>query len=190
MQDKTSLRNQIAQLTATFDVHTRQVMDQSVETRIYDAPWWNNSAVVLGYAAMAHEVDLFPLLHRAQKEGRRVALPRIEQGTAEMHFYFVSSLSDDLQRHRFGFLQPHDHLPRFEPLETALILVPGRGFDRSGNRLGHGAGYYDRFLATCSTASITVGVGYSFQILPRIPREDHDVAMQWIVTDTETISTN
>jgi 5-formyltetrahydrofolate cyclo-ligase len=189
MQEKRSLRDQINDTTATYDQQTRRAMHRSLWERVYAAPWWNSASVVLGYAAMGHEVDLFPLLKQAQQEGRRIALPRLETPAKGMRFFFISSLERDVQLHPFGFLQPRDSLPEYRPSQAALILVPGRAFDRTGNRLGHGGGYYDRFLAQCSVASIIVGIAYSFQIVPRVPREAHDAVMQWVVTDQETIST-
>ena len=63
-----------------------------------------------------------------------------------------------------------------------LVLVPGLAFDRRGHRLGHGHGYFDRFLARVPKATSTVGLAYRFQLLDRLPAATHDRAVQTILT--------
>lgn len=63
-----------------------------------------------------------------------------------------------------------------------LIIVPGVAYDRRGNRIGRGKGYYDRLLS--STSATKIGVGYDFQLIEEdIPAEEHDVAMDIVITD-------
>lgn len=64
--------------------------------------------------------------------------------------------------------------------EIELIIVPGVAFDRKGNRLGRGKGFYDRLLRNSRAAKI--GVGYNFQLVEEIPVEEHDVPMNMIIT--------
>ena len=66
------------------------------------------------------------------------------------------------------------------PDEIELIVVPGVAYDRNGNRLGRGKGFYDRLLAT--TKATKVGVGYEFQMIDEIPSEPHDVKMDMVIT--------
>ncbi|MBD5206722.1 MAG: 5-formyltetrahydrofolate cyclo-ligase [Bacteroidales bacterium] len=65
------------------------------------------------------------------------------------------------------------------PEEIELVVVPGVAYDRIGNRLGRGKGFYDRLLAT--THATKVGVGYEFQIVDSIPAEPHDVKMDMVI---------
>ncbi len=69
--------------------------------------------------------------------------------------------------------------------EIELIVVPGIAYDRHGNRVGRGKGYYDRLLA--STRATKIGVGYDFQLVDEIDAEPHDVVMDLIVTEHEII---
>ena len=79
---------------------------------------------------------------------------------------------------RFGIREPAPG-PQLEKLD--LIVVPGLAFTVTGNRLGRGAGYYDRFLATVPTTTLKVGVCFEFQLVPQIPSESHDVIMDVVV---------
>ena len=66
------------------------------------------------------------------------------------------------------------------------MLVPGLAFDRHGGRLGFGKGYYDRLLLAAGDA-VKIGLGYSFQILKTLPADAHDVKMDLIMTEKESI---
>ena len=68
----------------------------------------------------------------------------------------------------------------FESVDT--VLVPGLAFDRRGNRLGFGAGWYDRILARCRHGAAFVGIAFDEQLFFEIPAESHDVRMRWLAT--------
>lgn len=72
-----------------------------------------------------------------------------------------------------------------DPSEIELIVVPAVAYDRRGNRLGRGKGFYDRLLKT--TKATKVGVGYEFQLVDEVPVEPHDVGMDMIITQNSTI---
>jgi 5-formyltetrahydrofolate cyclo-ligase len=63
-----------------------------------------------------------------------------------------------------------------------LVLVPGVAFDRQGHRLGHGLGYFDRFLSRVPKTTPTVGLAFRFQLLDRLPAASHDRAVQTVLT--------
>lgn len=69
--------------------------------------------------------------------------------------------------------------------DIELMIIPAVAFDRNGNRLGRGKGFYDRLLATSRATKI--GVGYDFQLLDSIPAEPHDVAMDMVITQKTLI---
>ena len=71
------------------------------------------------------------------------------------------------------------------PEDIELVVVPAVAYDRKGNRLGRGKGFYDRFLK--STAAVKIGVGYEFQLFDELPTEPHDVGMDVIITQNSTI---
>lgn len=71
------------------------------------------------------------------------------------------------------------------PSEIELIVVPAVAFDRRGNRLGRGKGFYDRLLKT--TKATKIGVGYEFQLVDEIPVEPHDIGMDIVITQNSTI---
>lgn len=72
-----------------------------------------------------------------------------------------------------------------DPDEIELIIVPAVAYDRRGNRLGRGKGFYDRLLQ--STKATKIGVGYDFQLLDELPTEEHDVPMDFVITQSTVI---
>ena len=106
-------------------------------------------------------------------------------------------------RYRFAAWQPGEalaagpmHVPepavkRWVATGTiACFLVPGLAFDHQGGRIGHGAGFYDRLLATRAPESLCVAIGYDWQLVDDdLPQSAHDVRMDWIITPERTIRT-
>ena len=79
-------------------------------------------------------------------------------------------------------LFPEDSPPP-DPAAVDVVIVPGVAFTPSGDRLGQGGGWYDRFLAGVRPSCITIGVGFEPQLLDEIPLEDHDLRLDLIVTE-------
>ena len=83
-----------------------------------------------------------------------------------------------------GILEPAaDPKRRIPPGRLDCVFVPGIAFDKRQNRLGRGAGFYDRFLKRVSKRASKIGLGFSFQIVPRVPTEAHDVRLDTVLTD-------
>ena len=87
----------------------------------------------------------------------------------------IHPVDGPMERHRFGYMQPAPDAPLLEPSVLDVILVPGLAFDRRGNRLGWGAGYYDQLLVQLDPEVATVGVVPEERIVLSLPREAHDV---------------
>lgn len=141
-------------------------------------------SVVLGYAASAEELDLTVALDALRARDVRVALPRVA-GASDLTLHECESA--DLEIGSFGIAQPCETTPEVSAREVDLVIVPGIAFDTGGHRIGYGAGYYDRLLASMSTA-VFVGIGFDGQLVAAIPAEEHDVRMHRIVTPTRTVT--
>src|SRR5690606_27466912 len=103
---------------------------------------------VVGFLAMESEIDFTPLVDRFPEV--RFGLTRTAPGVT----LTVHEFDGPRERHRFGFEQPAADSPKIPIAEIDVVLVPGVAFGPDGRRLGHGAGYYDRFLATVDATKI------------------------------------
>ena len=142
-----------------------------------DANW----RAVAGYWPMDTEMDARPLLHHLHRRGFDCALPVVVGRGRALQFRRWRP-EDVLEPAGFGLLQPSSSAARVMP---RVVLAPLLCFDARGNRLGHGAGYYDYTLAALRRAGrvLAVGIAFAAQRVDRVPDEDHDQRLDWIVTE-------
>jgi 5-formyltetrahydrofolate cyclo-ligase len=110
---------------------------------------------------------------------RRAAPPRAGKNAV--------SAAADLSIGRYGIPQPRGSERLSDDCENLVLFVPGVAFDRSGNRLGRGHGWYDRVLARFQGRAIAVGLAYAFQLVEDLPTDDWDRKVQFIVTENGII---
>lgn len=142
-------------------------------------------AAVSGYWPIGDEIDVMPALRVLAADGHRVALPLIV-GKGRPLVFRAWRDGDAMRRGPFGIREPLDAAAEIEP---AVVLVPLLAFDRAGSRLGFGGGFYDRSLAALRARSpvLAVGIAWSAQELAAVPRDRHDEALDWVVTEREAI---
>ncbi|MGX5775129.1 5-formyltetrahydrofolate cyclo-ligase [Methylorubrum zatmanii] len=126
------------------------------------------------------EIDPRPLMQRLFARGQRVALPKVtKQGLVFREW----RAGEELVRGGFGLSEPRDDLP---PLDPTALIVPLAAFDRAGQRIGYGAGYYDQAIERLSKNGpvLTIGIAFSVQEIDRVPAEPHDRPLDHLVTET------
>ena len=142
--------------------------------------------VVAVYANLETEVQTTRFFETL---GARIAVPYCENGEIEL---FRLESPNELVTQTFGILEPKLELrlnPKrcVLPNELGLVLAPGLAFDTNGNRLGHGAGYYDRFFKRIDTKRESpvpkFAIAFECQILNIIPTEPHDIRLDGIITE-------
>jgi 5-formyltetrahydrofolate cyclo-ligase len=142
-------------------------------------------AVVAGYLPIGDEIDVSLLLRRLRDRGHDISLPLVVETGAPLVFRRWRE-EDPLADGPFGTRQPLVSSPTVLP---DVVILPMLAFDRRGYRLGYGGGFYDRTLAVLRQRRkvLAVGVAYAAQEVPAVPCDRHDQALDWIVTDRETI---
>ena len=139
------------------------------------------NAIVAAYAAFGGELDPLPLLEALAAKGVALALPVVEAKAAPLVFRSWEP-GAPLVPHRFGMAEPSRDALAVVP---DIVVVPLLAFDRKGYRLGYGGGYYDRTLAGLRKRGrvLAVGIGFASQEMPNVPRDPHDLPLDWIVTE-------
>jgi 5-formyltetrahydrofolate cyclo-ligase len=135
-------------------------------------------SIVAGYHAYQGEADPVGLLTRLAGMGSRISFPRIVAKQDCLMFHSVPE-GENLKPGNFGIHEPMDHWPQIVP---DVVLVPMLAFDRHGNRLGYGGGFYDRTLAGLPDVR-AIGIAYGGQEMALIPREPHDRPLREILTE-------
>ena len=142
------------------------------------------AASVLTYLPLAAEVNLQPLSD-AGLDCRWLTTRTPPLGEV----LTVHELGGPLEVHPYGFPQPHRSAPEVHPFDIDALLVPGLAFDLWGNRLGRGAGYYDRLLSIVRPEVPLVGIVPVELAVDRLPAEIHDVPMTHLATEEGVIET-
>lgn len=143
------------------------------------------ASAVAGYFPIRDELDPLPLLACLHKFGWRTGLPVVRPGPNLIFREWSPGLP--LERGRFKLKQPLDVSPQLLP---SILLVPLLAFDRKGNRLGYGAGYYDAALRRLRRDGpvTAIGIGFDEQEFSQIPREPQDEPMDMILTPSRLIA--
>ena len=135
------------------------------------------------YMSLPTEVDTEFLIDRSLSTGKRVVLPITDTINRELHWYEIKNRAQDLKRGALGIFEPNTAVARKFNDKAQCIFVPGMVFDKKNNRIGRGAGFYDKFLSRLSPDVYKVGLAFSFQVLPEIPVNAHDVRLDEVITD-------
>lgn len=135
-------------------------------------------AVIAVYLASPAEIDLTDFIRAMLHRSITVVAPRWNGATYELAV--LRALDDAaLRRGPMGIREPRE-AELVSPHDVTAWFVPALAFDRRGNRLGYGGGWYDRLLADAAPDALRIGVGYDFQMVEALPHESHDVPL----TDT------
>ena len=189
--EKRRLRRSLRPLLAQVTPSQALAAGAAIAEHLVRSDIWQVSSRVVLFAARADEVDMTGLQRLALADSKPVLLPRVS-ASESLEFAALGD-QERLQEGRFGILEPPPDAPRLPLRPDDLVLVPGLAFDRSGGRLGRGRGYYDRALALDLDAErrpLLIGVGFSFQIVERVPMTALDVRMDGVVSELGLVETN
>lgn len=171
------------ELRATIRARKRAMTEEEIVSRseklmelFLKSDAYKNANTIYGYLPYNQEVRTVPMLEQAQRDGKRVAVPKCYG--SEMKFIYM----EDLSKVEKGYA----NIP--EPIEdgpigddpTALVLMPGLAFDPQGHRIGYGGGFYDKFLSAEPTHP-TLALCYEFQMLPVLEAEAHDIPVDTVL---------
>lgn len=176
MQEKKLIREKMLALRAGLLPSDKQRYDHSICEQLLLLVEETGAIRVHTYLPMGDEVDIFPFIGAMLEKGLTVVAPKSLKGRRLEHLV-LHSLSE-LEAGIYGTSHPASGLVYEGSYD--LFIVPGLAFDRHGNRIGYGAGYYDGFLGNQSSGQ-KVGVCYPFQLLEELPSEPHDVRMDRVL---------
>lgn len=199
---KGEVRELMARRAAEMSAEARREKSRAVCARFRAWEERARADVLLSYAATPREVNVGELTALFLARGDAAALPRVMPRAREMEMLLLgraAPLEEQLERGAFGIYEPRvDCTALFRPADFAgravCCCVPAVALDRRGNRVGHGAGYYDRYLARlrddCRAAGCRLtlcGICFSYQLFERVPADARDVRLDVVFTEDETV---
>ena len=179
--NKRSLRSTVFRQLQTHKEEQRRRKSRAIHRKLLRLAALRKAKLVACYVSLPYEVETRRLIQRMLALGKRVAVPKV--WGASLRLFEVSDLDRDLAPGAFGVPEPTpERLRPVAPKDVDAVVVPGLAFDRRGHRLGHGLGYFDRFLARLPKTTPTIGLCFAFQLHDRLPTRPHDRAVHTVLS--------
>lgn len=160
----------------------RRRKSEAIRRKLVRLAVYRRATMVACYVSLPYEVETHRLIHDMLKTGKRVAVPYVRG--RQVKWSELRNLVRELRPGAFGVLEPQPSTRRpVRAQELDVVLVPGVAFDRHGHRLGHGQGYFDRFLDTLPATIPAIGLCFDFQLVAALPHEPHDHPVDAVLTN-------
>ncbi len=161
-----------------------------IARRLFSRPEYRKAKTVFCYISSGSEVGTGEIVAAALQEGKTVAVPLVEEDRKSLRAVPVRDPERELAPGFRGIREPADReSPGIDPRELDLAVVPGTAFDRSGNRLGRGGGYYDRFLPRLRPGVPKIGLAFECQVVEEIIPDPHDAPVDLVITEDRVLET-
>lgn len=179
--DKKSIRKECLKRRDALTVTERDVAHKKLLEILKEKQVYQQSKIILLFASCRSEIDTMGILKQALSSKKQVFFPKV--AGKEMVFYEITDVGQLMPGFQ-GILEPVGDTLQFQTdmCKDACMIMPGVAFDKAGNRLGYGGGFYDRFLekhpALCQRS---IAIGYSCQLVNQIETEAFDIKPNDIV---------
>ncbi len=179
------MRSRLVELTE------QQLQDKSKAAcdNLIKLPEFKKSNVVMAYLSLPHEVNTSGAILYSWQHRKTIAVPKISWQQRHMIPVEIHSLETGFSAEASGLRNPITGVPvLIEDID--IVITPGLGFDKNGNRLGRGGAYYDRFFKNKTLRAIKCGFAFSEQVVDEIPVAEHDEKIDILITDEGITYTN
>ncbi len=163
----------------------RDAASQAIRARLAALPELQRAATVMAFIPLPDEPEMTPVLADLLSAGKTLYVPRTFVRARRMFPVRLRDLGQ-LRLGEYGILEP-DTEEQGDPAQVEFLIVPGRAFDRAGNRLGRGGGFYDAFMTQRGFRAMRCGVAFACQVLAVTPHTERDAPVHMLVTEQETL---
>lgn len=178
--EKQELRQEIQRRREELSRDYRESASAEIAARLLTQPVFHQAESLFCYVSTEEEPSTREILNAALQMGKQVTVPRCIPGSREMEAVQIESLTELAPGTR-GILEPRQGLPAVDGYRLELAVIPCVSADRHGGRLGHGAGYYDRFLRGLRIQKYCLC--FEALLSEQIPMEEKDIGMDRIFTE-------
>ncbi|MDP4182140.1 MAG: 5-formyltetrahydrofolate cyclo-ligase [Bacillota bacterium] len=152
---------------------------------------YSNCKTIMCYVDFRGEVITKDIINLSLKLNKTVCVPKVYKdmgGNQEILASIIKDPEIELSKGKFGILEPSaEYLRRIDAEEIDMVIVPGIAFDTRRNRIGFGAGFYDKFFKRVRSNCFKAALAYEFQIVEEIPADSFDIPMDLIITEERKI---
>ncbi len=179
MLTKAQIRSKILLKLKTQKEEDRNRKSKLIQDKLLRNKVFRKAKIVMFYIAFGGEVNTEEMIKEAKKIGKLICVPICRKDKETMQPAILEDHAK-LKVGPYGVWEPVAET-LVQPADLDLIITPGLAFDKKGNRLGRGKGYYDRFLSKLSNRAPSIGLAFDFQILPLVPTTCYDVSVKKII---------
>ena len=186
---KNQLRQYYKQLRNQLSAATVEKYSAQIAAQLFELPLWQNSQTIMLYLSFQNEVSTVAIYQAGWQRGKTMLIPICGPQDGLMEMSCITSM-EQLVYNRYGIGELPAHLQHMiAPEQIDLCLIPGIAFDHAGNRLGFGAGYYDRYLLRLRPDVKRLALAYECQLHSQLlPIDQYDLPMDYIVTQSGWIA--
>ncbi len=186
---KKELRQKILSLRQALPVEVVREKSLAIADRIFERGEFTAAQTVMLYLPFRKEVDTVAVIERCFAEDKKVVIPISEVATRKLILSELKEYPGDLTTGAYGILEPRpDCIRPVADVDIDLVLVPGVGFDIHGNRLGYGAGFYDRFFERLRPGVPLIAPAFELQVVENTHPEAHDRPVNLVITEERVIN--
>ncbi|MDF2908328.1 MAG: hypothetical protein K0R34_3649 [Herbinix sp.] len=190
---KAAIRREMKIVRSNITESQKKGYDELIIHQLLLTEEYRRCKKIFCYVSFGSEINTKPIILQALHEGKVVYIPRVDENHF-MEFYRIDDL-EGLQPSCFGVPEPLcDEEKQYrkdiacEEHDIPLMLLPGLAFDSKGNRIGYGAGYYDRYLRQYhQTHFHKIALCYDFQLIEQIEVQEYDIGADVIITPIKQI---
>ena len=152
----------------------------------------NESKNIMIYVSYRSEVSTDKLIISLLNNNKKIFAPYCIKDEKRMEIVEIKNPAQDLEKGAYGIKEPAKRIrnDKIDPENLDIVIVPAVAFSKNGYRIGYGGGYYDRFLERLSNKTISIGINYEEMLFNAVPKEDHDLAVDMVITDKRILRIN
>jgi 5-formyltetrahydrofolate cyclo-ligase len=187
-QAKNAIRQDIIQKREELGDLEKNEKSLAISKRLFGIDEFKKSKVVFCFLSTFFEVQTEKIIRESLRLGKQVLVPLLDPEGENLQASRIPSMDIDFIIGKYGIKQPT--LKRIDIVAFSnidFVVVPGLAFDNIGNRIGYGAGFYDKFFKKISSGVTRVAVSYDFQLLNLVPHSDLDEPVHFLITETQAL---
>ena len=179
---KKKIRKEILEKLHNIDKEEKKKRVGILKEKLFSLKEFKKAKCVMFYVSKHYEIDTHEMIDESIAMGKKVVVPITLKEEKTLKLSELRDRQKELVKGHYGIHQPGEKHVKPVPLEAVdVMVIPGIAFDKYKHRLGHGGGYFDRFLHKAPPSLFTVGLAFGFQIVNELPRYDTDIPVHKIL---------
>ena len=191
-EEKEKLRKKLIKKRSEIFAKKGNTLRKKKKNKFLNLKEVKNSCNILAYVSYKSEVKTDELINDLLQMSKNVYVPYCIKEEKRMEIVQIKDTERDLKKGAYGIREPKKSLRNNnENIKNLdLVIVPAVAFSKSGYRIGYGGGYYDRFLNRLDEKVVSVGINFDELILEELPKEDHDLAVDIVLSEKKVNNNN